>query len=95
MEGAKTAFLPEHIVTPNRIGVLLVGKDGGKFAVSSTDSYALTCQYHDAQSSEGNVMFGNSITLEIQAESEFGGQIILFSNYTIYTIGTFIPMNGT
>jgi len=33
--------------------------------------------------------------LEIQAESEFGGQIILVSNYTIYTIGTFIPMNGT
>ena len=44
MEGAKTAFLPEHIVTPNRIGVLLVGKDGGKFAVSSTDSYSLVCE---------------------------------------------------
>lgn len=71
-----------------------ISREGwGKFAVSSTDSYALTCQYHDGQSSEGNLTFGNSITS--LAESEFGGQIILVSNYTIYTIGTFIPMNGT
>lgn len=92
--GLKLPFLPEYIVTEQNWGPVSIRKDGGNLLSLPQILMPLTCQYHDVQCSEGNVTFGNSITLEIQAESEFGGQFILVSNYTIYTIGTFIPMNG-